>query len=81
LLTTYQIRREGHEKCWLKYPAPLYDALCALVNRLAQLPPDEAIRIEDRDGDALFIVARTGSEIARLPTAATQLDEASWRST
>jgi hypothetical protein len=68
LLTTYRIRKEGHEKGWVRYVAPFYEAVCALVDRLARLPADEGIQIEERGGDGVFIVARTGIEIARLPT-------------
>jgi hypothetical protein len=67
VLHTYQIRRAGYEEGLLKYPAPLYDAVRVLVDGLEQLPPDEEIRVEYRGSDAVFIVARTNAEIARLP--------------
>jgi hypothetical protein len=67
LLVTYEIRKEGYERGLIKYGRSLYDAVCVLVRRLAEHPVDELVRIEDRDGHAVFVVARTGVEIARLP--------------
>jgi len=76
LLRTYEIRKESYEEGITKYPTPLYDAVCALVDRLKQLAVDERIRIDiDREGDARFIVARTGAEIARLPIALVRQSE------
>ena len=68
LLITYEIRKEGYERGLLKYGRPLYDAVCGVVRRLAELPVDELVRIDERDGRAVFVVARTGAEIARMTT-------------
>lgn len=64
LIDIYGRRRAGYEEGLLKYPAPLYEAVCALLTRLAGLPSDEEVRI---DGDAIFVVPRTGVVLARFP--------------
>jgi len=68
LLITYEIRKEGYERGLIKYGRPLYDAVCVLVRRLAERPVDELVRIDDQDGHAVFVVARTGAPIAQMST-------------
>jgi hypothetical protein len=73
LLHGYRRRQAGYEEGLLKYDAGLYKAVCALVDRLAQLPSDEEIRINMDAADGVFILARTGIELARLPTRAVEV--------
>jgi hypothetical protein len=74
LLYIYQRRQAGYEKGLLKYGPALYGAVCSLVDRLGQFPGDEEIRIDVEQGDGVFVLAATGVEIARVPTAGVDED-------
>jgi hypothetical protein len=63
-LQTWELRKDGYEHGFLKYPPDLYEAVCALVEALSRLPSDEEIRVDFEVQDALFVVARTGLPIA-----------------
>jgi hypothetical protein len=67
LLRIYQVRKTGYEGGLLKYPPSLYAAVCVLVDGLARLPSDEEIRLDLKDGQASFVVARSGVALATLP--------------
>jgi len=60
-------RRTAREDDLHAYYAALRDAVRSLADRLGTLPEDEEIVCGTCDGDAIFIVARTGTELARLP--------------
>jgi hypothetical protein len=67
VILTRCARRTAREENLHAYYAALRDAVRSLADRLGMLPEDEEILFETRDGDAIFTVARTGNELARLP--------------
>jgi hypothetical protein len=61
VILTRCARRTAHEDDLHAYYGALRDAVRSLADRLGNLPEDEEILFETRD------VARTGTELARLP--------------
>ena len=67
LLRIYRRRQSGHESGLLKYGFDLYECVCRLTERLAQLPPDTEIRIQSVCARTVFSEAETGTPFAAFP--------------
>ena len=67
LLLIYRRRQSGYETGLLKYGIDLYECVCLLTERLAQLLPDTEIRIQSVRARTVFFVAETGTELVAMP--------------
>ncbi len=67
LIDIYSRRRAGYEEGLLNYPAPLYDAVCSLLEGLVHVNGNEDVLIEHDGGETKFVLSSSGTVLARLP--------------